>query len=75
MQGVVPGDVGRHAVEEAHRENGQDRLSVERPGRAQRVVSLYPSSTQLPLGRPLSSAECGEPVRPPRILDSYCAGL
>lgn len=41
MQGVVPCDVRRHAVEEAHRENGQDRLSVERPGRAQRVVSLY----------------------------------
>lgn len=43
VQGVVPCDVGWHAMEEAHRENGQDRLSVERPGRAQRVVSLYPS--------------------------------
>lgn len=38
MQGVVPGDVGRHAVEEAHRENGQDRLPVEGLVREERMV-------------------------------------
>lgn len=29
MQGVVPRDVGRHALEEADREDGQDRLALE----------------------------------------------
>lgn len=38
MQGVVPGDIGRHAVEEAHRENGQDRLPVEGVVREERMV-------------------------------------
>lgn len=27
-------------MEEAHRKNGQDRFSVERPGRTKRLVSL-----------------------------------
>lgn len=38
MQGVVPGDIGRHAMEEAHRENGQDRLPVEGVVREERMV-------------------------------------
>lgn len=38
VQGVVPGDVGRDAVEEAHWENGQDRLPVEGFVREERMV-------------------------------------
>lgn len=38
VQGVVPGDVRRNAVEEAHWENGQDRLPVEGFVREERMV-------------------------------------
>lgn len=38
VQGVVPGDVGWYAVEEAHWENGQDRLPVEGFVREERMV-------------------------------------
>lgn len=38
VQGVVPCDVGRHAVEEADREDGQDRRAVEGLVREERMV-------------------------------------
>lgn len=41
VQGVVPGDVGWDAVEEAHWENGQDRLLVEGFVREERMVRKW----------------------------------